>query len=816
MDTTPQRKHKSNPYLTQYMLEYLETMRELWPVRLKILKAKRSGDMFKAQDEARAFAPIIERAKIPLNNAFLIRYRMRKLYNKDEQFRTEENRRCSEDFVYFINHWCYTSDPRNASLGFNTTQLPFVLWPMQEEFLTWMHQFYLTGGLWLAPKSRAIGLTWMMSAYYSWHWNFHTGFIGGFGSRDKDAVDKIGDPDTIFAKCRYIIYKLPHGMRPSSYKGKSIQDQSKDDCYLRIVNPDNESVIRGEGGENIGAGGRGSMYFVDEHALIEHPEKIDDSISYTTFCTGYGSTVRGMNNFGQKVHDNKIPKFECWFYRDPSRYEGWRGNHRPTREECPYLDHEIEEKGMLVVAQEILMDCNRSVEDAFIPAEWVQAAIDFDVPAEGDRQSGFDVSGGGENKSVYSFRIGPVLFMQKEFSYETMQENLECALHHAEEDKSDLFSYDADGLGKPVWGHIKWTERKIPFSLCGVMGNGSTSEKYLFAEGCHAKDKFYNRRAENCWNLRERFRKTFEHRKGVRIYDFQELISIPNDTKLIQQLSQPKQKYGGKIKIERKDEIIGRGVKSPDYFDSAVLAFADPDNSSLVVSEFNYKTDAGTILDFEFKPDDILRQSYVSMITTADMMTYILGCDWFPAADRPQLRVFCDFVIHSSEVKRIVQEVKEVMVDVVKPVREWVCNEEMVDGVENDKQSPWYLYRKEGVSIRKNYSHDYATSIMIVNQLFKNGIIKLHTRCERTMMQVMNWRIENGKPQGDLGFAMALCQLVTRLRTKKEIKIEHVSPNWTPKSPYKGAGHFAEKAPHDNSPAAQLSYMKLAERQCKA
>ena len=58
-------------------------------------------------------------------------------------------------------------------------------------------------------------------------------------------------------------------------------------------------------------------------------------------------------------------------------------------------------------------------------------------------------------------------------------------------------------------------------------------------------------------------------------------------------------------------------------------------------------------------------------------------------------------------------------------------------------------------------------------------------------VQLANWRIEDGKPQANLGFAMGLCQLVTRLRKKKEIKVEHVQPMFAPKHPYRGAsGRF--------------------------
>jgi hypothetical protein len=86
------------------------------------------------------------------------------------------------------------------------------------------------------------------------------------------------------------------------------------------------------------------------------------------------------------------------------------------------------------------------------------------------------------------------------------------------------------------------------------------------------------------WTLRERFRKTYEHTQhlagvqGFQAHPLDELISIPNNSDLIAQLSQPlyKTSSNGKILIESKADMAKRGVKSPDYFDSLAYAFAPP------------------------------------------------------------------------------------------------------------------------------------------------------------------------------------------------------------------------------------------------
>jgi phage terminase large subunit len=88
-----------------------------------------------------------------------------------------------------------------------------------------------------------------------------------------------------------------------------------------------------------------------------------------------------------------------------------------------------------------------------------------------------------------------------------------------------------------------------------------------------------NLRAELYWNVRERFRKTYENVTRGAGYPLEECISIPNDPKLIDQLSWLKEKRStaGLIQVERKDEMKRRrgSSQSPDHADALVYAFAD-------------------------------------------------------------------------------------------------------------------------------------------------------------------------------------------------------------------------------------------------
>lgn len=800
-----------NEPMCAYGMKFLETLSSLWPIQLASFQAEQVGD-FDTVDRLREDEkPIVENAKKYLSTALMYRLATVDFYDKYAKIREREDERCKNDFAYFINYYCWTSDPRMPALGL-PAELPFIMWPEQERFLVFVDDCYRARRSWLAEKSRGWGLTWLMAAYYVWCWKYDQGWIGGFGSRDKEAVDKLGDPDTIFAKVRYIIYRLPQLMRPEAYRGKSINSQSSHDSVMRIYNPEMETTIRGEGGDNIGAGGRASIYTIDESALVSHPEKIDDSLSYTTNCRGDISTVRGMNHFGEKRFSGRVRVFTAWWYADPAKNPEWRTFRRPA--ESPFHQHEVLRLGGLVVAQELDIDYQRSVEDAFIPAKWLQACVDFDLDAVGERASGFDVAGGGDNQSAYVFRVGPVVSKPHELPYNTPQEALEEALTMAERDRVGLFTYDHDGVGESVWGHIKVTDRKLRCEVFGVHGNAPASERYIFEEARKANERFRNKRTENWWNVRERARRTFEHKAGIRHYDSCDMLSLPNDTKLITQLSQPKKVIlsGGKIGVETKKEMHSRGVKSPDLADAVILSFADPDKASMVMSNFSYQQGRGNVEEFEVNHEDPIGQQYVSLVLGEAMVTYALACWWTPTLDAPQLRVYGEFVEPSPGPRLFIEKIRDVVQPEIKPVKAWICNKEMIKGLGDGQIAPWHMYRKAGVTLKQNYTDDYSTSIMLVNQMFSNRMITLHPSCDKLFMQLANWRIEDGKPRPNLGLAMALCQLVSVLKKKREIRSEHLSPTWKPRLPYRGGvGHFAKTAKTED--AGVPAYLKLAQKQ---
>lgn len=165
----------------------------------------------------------------------------------------------------WINDWAITYNPRVPELK----TLPFLLFPRQVEFVEFLHGCVMDKECGLVEKSRDVGATWLCCAYSVWLWLFVPGAAVGWGSRKELLVDRHGVPDSIFEKMRMTLKTIPFWMRPPGF------DPRKHMPYMKIINPDNGSVITGESGDNIGRGGRTTVYFKDESAHYERPELIE-------------------------------------------------------------------------------------------------------------------------------------------------------------------------------------------------------------------------------------------------------------------------------------------------------------------------------------------------------------------------------------------------------------------------------------------------------------------------------------------------------------------------------------------------------------
>jgi phage terminase large subunit len=493
---------------------------------------------------------------------------------QNPQKQPEELQWCRRRIVHWMKNWAWTTDSRES---LTDPILPFDPFPKQEEFLDWIKERETTRTSGLVEKSRDMGATWLCAAYAVHGWLFRRGFACGFGSMKLELVDRKGDPKCIFEKIRFLVERLPPWMKPLGY------DPDKHSKEGVLINPENGSTITGEGGDDIGRGNRTSCFFVDEAARLVHPLLADRALGETTNCQIDISTPNGPGNpFAQKRFSGLVPVFQLHWRDDPRKGQEWYDAKKNGR----YANDPVG------LAQEIDIDYNASIEGVVIPGKWVRASVDLNLPPGELIVAGLDIAEYGVDRNVLMRRSGPKVLPPEDWRQCNTADTAKRARNAARDGGAKLLSYDVVGMGASIrgeWETLARTE-SLGFEAQAVNGQDQCS-RTRWEDGRTSREKFHNLRAE-CWFLmRRRFEKTFEVVVEGKSHPSEEMISIPNHPQLIAELSLPLQEFteGGRIKVESKRQMRGRGIKSPNFADALALTFAP-----VAVVDYNVRTIAMT------------------------------------------------------------------------------------------------------------------------------------------------------------------------------------------------------------------------------
>lgn len=460
---------------------------------------------------------------------------------------------CSADPVAFINDWCWTYDPRNRRPL--PKRLPMRLWQRQEElvrFVTGLIEQNTSGGI---KKSRDQGVSWIAACVAVWLMIFRPESVVTFGSRKEALVDGADDLDALLPKCRLLIEMLPAWMRPQ------IEDR-----FLFLRNVGNGAVIKGEAGDGMGRGGRSTVYMADEWAAVPRADKVDAALSGNSECVIYMSTSAGIGtNFYRKEKGGDLPFFHCYWTDDPRKDADWRAA-------------KIRQVGPVTFAREYDGDDGAALDNVLIPASWVLAAVDLDLPPLGVCRSGLDVADEGEDETVQVVRRGPCTTRVMGWGGVLPAVSAQRAAAVCVDEGVDRLAYDRVGVGAGAAGELEG-ERRWPFAVDGVIAQAvPTKTRYWDDPTRCADERFANLSAELWWHLRLLFESTWLHVHEGQEFPLDQLISIPADDKLISQLSSRLYELTpqGKVALESKKQMRRRGVKSPDRADALALAYCPP------------------------------------------------------------------------------------------------------------------------------------------------------------------------------------------------------------------------------------------------
>lgn len=490
----------------------------------------------------------------------------------DLDYRAEVLHICATNPDRFVSDWCWTSDPRNAARGISVT-VPFVLYPRQVEYLQWRRECLANRQFGVHAKSRDSGASWLNCADHIHHWIFTPEFKGGFGSNKEIRVDRKGDPDALFYKLRFLLQTLPAWMKP-----KHVLDK-----YMLLQNIDNGSIITGDAGLSIGRGGRSLLFDWDEASFTENQETVLAALSESTDCCIRTSTPNGSDDpFARDYQSGNFPTFSFHWKQDPRKNqwtapsgEAGSGAIAPDGAVYPWYEKKRKALPAITLAREIDISFEGSIEGVVIKHEWVLAAINYPLVMSNDRRvAGLDPAGVGKDRTTFIIVDGGnkcvlVDAWQGLRSPESARKAADLCHGHTVAD----LNFDVSGLGDGVAGTLQ-SMPNLRFKYHPINGGSSPTNFYWAAEKRTSKDKFYNLRAEIYYRAAERFRKTFENVKGIDKHHNDECISIPNDPRLISQLSLTTGKYAdnGKLLLTSKSKMN----TSPDYADALVYALFQP------------------------------------------------------------------------------------------------------------------------------------------------------------------------------------------------------------------------------------------------
>lgn len=749
--------------MARYMqVPYLRQLQEDFLGKLSELEARKPEGGRIVDSDQEYLISVLRECKKPLDVLFAVRLEVLKaaMYGigstKPDVLRPGIVEVCKENQVWWIDNWCWIFNPwltkYNALVdgGFPST-LPFVLYTRQEDYIRWKEELYLTGKSGLVYKSREIGASWVNTVNQAWHWAFERGFQGRFGSRKVDLVDDKNNPDSLLWKFRFVVYNLPFWMRHPDMK----QRNNKYDTLLKIFNPVNGAVVAGEGGDNMGTGGRAAMYDCDEWAKVEHAPAVRSNLSQNSQCIVFSSTPNGSDtDYAAMYRGGRIAVFDFAWYHDPRKtpdwYENFKENWDPT-----------------IVAQEVDRSFTASNLGEAIREEWVNAAVELykriedgtvQYPDPSPRIAALDIAAGGVNRTVWAHREGIVVKNPVEWNLDNATIIAQQAASQTEIAGCDILNYDVVTYGFGVKSAFELGSYK--FDPIGVDARGTATRIPLPGDTHPAGERCKNRRAEMAVRLSRRFEKTYEFiEKGI-VHPLEDLIAICNNPRLRGQLSLPRLLLeNGKYKLEDKITMVRRGIESPDYFDVTMLLFADEIAGKRVLRHSDIKT-MKSEFDVEWFLVEPRRQAYhyVAVQHDKDMRASAIGAVWW--AQQRELQVYAEFELLQPTASAVWEKICSTF---KRNVYEYLMNREVFGRAEQE-DSLFLQYMDYCIPV-ENTEYNEMSAIARLDAMLATGSLRIRgTSCPILLRQLSDWNRKKDAPdKANRGLVYALCNLANHL-----------------------------------------------------
>lgn len=229
-------------------------------------------------------------------------------------------------------------------------------------------------------------------------------------------------------------------------------------------------------------------------------------------------------------------------------------------------------------------------EDSIIKRKWIEAAIDahikLNIEPTGSTNLGYDVADSGNDENAITITKGILAFKINKWKAQEdeLRESALKVYNQAKEFEASI-TYDSIGVGAGVGSNINEfnkTSSKQTKAFKFIAGDRVKFPEQIYKTNIKNKDMFANLKAQAWWNIADRFRNTFNAVTKGEIYNEDELISISSSIEhledLIIELTTPKKDFDltGKVKVESKQDLLKRGIKSPNIADSFIMSYQIP------------------------------------------------------------------------------------------------------------------------------------------------------------------------------------------------------------------------------------------------
>lgn len=239
---------------------------------------------------------------------------------------------------------------------------------------------------------------------------------------------------------------------------------------------------------------------------------------------------------------------------------------------------------------------------AIIRPEWIEAMEDIHlflgIDETGETVNGFDVADEGDDANAHVVAKGQVITAAWEWK-DNDPNSAAVSVWNRVVGDDELFGkivYDNIGVGAGAKGELRQrvTEHQMKGKKAPEIEGFNAAASVVdpdqkYDDDKKNKDMFANLKAQAWWRFREGAYNAWKARAG-KDFDADKVISISSAmdqkarNKLKAELSQPRREYvGGKVKVESKDKMKKRGVKSPNLADAAIMCFAPRDTGNAVM-----------------------------------------------------------------------------------------------------------------------------------------------------------------------------------------------------------------------------------------